>query len=130
MCCRREDLGIGLVPYSPLGRGFLTGKIDETSTFDKSDIRSRDPRFTPEAIRHNRALIDLLNRLAQQKNATPAQLALAWLIAQKPWIVPIPGSRNIDRLENLGALNVKLMSADLQQIEKSLSTVTVQGTRY
>jgi aryl-alcohol dehydrogenase-like predicted oxidoreductase len=126
-----QDLGIGVVPYSPLGRGFLTGKIDESTTFDKSDIRSKNPRFTPQAIRHNQALIDVLQRLAQQKHATPAQLALAWLLAQKSWIVPIPGSRKLDRLdENLGALKVNLTPADLREIEESLSAVTVEGTRY
>ena len=99
-----EELGIGLVPYSPLGRGYLTGKIDENTTFDSSDIRSRNPRFTPEAIKANRAVIDLLEQIAAQKGATPAQIALAWLLAQKPWIVPIPGSRKLERLdENIGA---------------------------
>lgn len=126
-----KELGIGLVPYSPLGRGFLTGKIDETATFDKSDIRSRNPRFTPDAIKHNRSLIDLLESLAKEKHATPAQLALAWLLAQDKSIVPIPGSRKLDRLdENLQSLNVNLTSADLASIEVALASITVQGTRY
>ena len=125
------ELGIGFVPYSPLGRGFLTGTVTENTKFDKSDIRSRNPRFTPEAIRTNRALIDVMEKIGQQKRATPAQLALAWLLAQKPWIVPIPGSRKIERLdENLGALRVALMPDDLRAIEATLSTVTVQGSRY
>jgi aryl-alcohol dehydrogenase-like predicted oxidoreductase len=125
------ELGIGFVPYSPLGRGFLTGTVTENTKFDKSDIRSRNPRFTPEAISTNRALIDVMEKIGQQKRATPAQLALAWLLAQKPWIVPIPGSRKIERLdENLGALRVALMPDDLRAIEATLSTVTVQGSRY
>jgi len=125
------ELGIGFVPYSPLGRGFLTGTVTENTKFDKSDIRSRNPRFTPEAIRTNRTLIDVMEKIGQQKRATPAQLALAWLLAQKPWIVPIPGSRKIERLdENLGALRVALMPDDLRAIEATLSTVTVQGSRY
>ena len=104
-----EELGIGLVPYSPLGRGYLTGKIDENTTFDSSDIRSRNPRFTPEAIKANRAVIDLLEQIAAQKGATPAQIALAWLLAQKPWIVPIPGSRKLERLdENNGSVNCRI----------------------
>ena len=102
-----EELGIGLVPFSPLGRGYLTGKIDETSTFDPTDIRSHNPRFTPEAIRANRVVVDLLEQIGAQKGATPAQIALAWLLAQKPWIVPIPGSRKLERLEeNIGAVNI------------------------
>ncbi len=102
-----EELGVGVVPYSPLGRGYLTGKIDENTTFDSSDIRSRNPRFKPEAIKANRVVIELLERIAAQKGATPAQIALAWLLAQKPWIVPIPGSRKLERLdENLGAANI------------------------
>jgi aryl-alcohol dehydrogenase-like predicted oxidoreductase len=126
-----EDLGIGLVPYSPLGRGFLTGKIDETTTFDKSDIRSRNPRFTPEAMKANKAVIDLLERIAAEKEATPAQIALAWLLAQKPWIVPIPGSRKLERLdENLGAVDIQLTSDDLSAIENAMSKITVIGDRY
>ena len=125
------ELGIGFVPYSPLGRGFLTGAVNESTKFDKSDIRSRNPRFTPEAIKANRALIDVMEKIGQQKRATPAQLALAWLLAQKPWIVPIPGSRKMERLdENLGALRVDLMLDDLRTIEAALSAVTVQGNRY
>jgi len=126
-----EELGIGFVPYSPLGRGYLTGKIDENSTFDGSDIRSRNPRFTPEAIRANRVVVDLLERIAAQKGATPAQIALAWLLAQKPWIVPIPGSRKLERLEeNIGAIAVELTSDDLSEIEKAMSQITVVGDRY
>lgn len=126
-----EELGIGLVPYSPLGRGYLTGKVDETTTFDKSDIRAKNPRFTPEAIRANRVVIDLLERIGRQKGATPAQVALAWLLAQRPWIVPIPGSRRIERLdENLGALDVELTADDLADIAAALAGVTVQGSRY
>jgi aryl-alcohol dehydrogenase-like predicted oxidoreductase len=126
-----EELGIGFVPFSPLGKGFLTGKIDESTTFDSSDIRSRIPRFAPEALKVNRALIDLLAKIAEQKRATPAQIALAWLLAQKPWIVPIPGSRKIERLdENIGAVAVELTSDDLREIESALSKITVQGARY
>jgi len=126
-----EELGIGFVPYSPLGKGFLTGKIDENTTFDSSDIRSRTPRFTPEARKANWVLIDLLSKIGEQKGATPAQIALAWLLAQKPWIVPIPGSRKLERLdENLGAVAVELASDDLQEIESALSKITVQGARY
>ena len=126
-----EELGIGFVPYSPLGRGFLTGKIDETTVFDSSDIRSRNPRFTQDAIKTNRALIDLLNRIAAQKNATPAQLAIAWLLAKKPWIVPIPGSRKIERLdENLGAAAVELAPEDLQEIDGAVAAIPIQGDRY
>src|SRR6266849_3179388 len=118
-----EELGIGFVPYSPLGRGYLTGKIDETTTFDSSDIRSRNPRFTPEAIKANQAVIDLLARIGEQKQATPAQIALAWLLAQKPWIVPIPGSRKIERLEeNIGAVQVDLTEGDLREIQRAIST--------
>ena len=125
------ELGIGLVPYSPLGRGYLTGKIDENTTYDSTDIRSRNPRFTPEAIKANRVVIDLLERIASQKNATPAQIALAWLLAQKPWIVPIPGSRKLERLEeNIGAVNVELTAGDLNQIENAMSQITVVGDRY
>ena len=126
-----EELGIGFVPFSPLGRGFLTGKIDENTTFDSSDIRSRSPRYTPEARKANRVVIDLLARIGEQKRATPAQIALAWLLAQKPWIVPIPGSRKIERLdENIGALAVELKPHDLRDIESAISKITVQGDRY
>ncbi len=126
-----EELGIGLVPYSPLGRGYLTGKIDETTVFDKSDIRSRNPRFTQEAIKANRAVVDLLERIGSDKNATPAQIALAWLLAQKPWIVPIPGSRKLERLdENNGAVNITLTPGDLRQIDESMAQVKVVGDRY
>ncbi len=126
-----EELGIGLVPYSPLGRGYLTGKIDESTTYDSTDIRARNPRFTPEAIKANRVVIDLLERIAAQKGATPAQIALAWLLAQKPWIVPIPGSRKLERLEeNIGAAAVELTSNDLSEIEKAMSQITVVGNRY
>ena len=126
-----EELGIGLVPYSPLGRGYLTGKIDESTTFDSTDIRSRNPRFTQEAIKANRGVVDLLERIAKQKNATPAQIALAWLLAQKPWIVPIPGSRKLERLdENNGAVNIQLTSDDLNQINNAMSQITVVGDRY
>jgi len=126
-----EELGIGFVPYSPLGKGFLTGKVDENTTFDSSDIRSRTPRFTPEARKANWVLIDLLVKVGEQKGATPAQLALAWLLAQKPWIAPIPGSRKIERLEeNIGAVAVELTADDLQEIESALSKITVQGDRY
>jgi aryl-alcohol dehydrogenase-like predicted oxidoreductase len=126
-----EELGIGFVPYSPLGKGFLTGKVDESTTFDSSDIRSRIPRFSPEALKANWALIDLLNEIGEEKGATPAQLALAWLLAQKPWIVPIPGSRKLERLEeNMGAVAVELTAGDLQEIESALSEITIQGDRY
>lgn len=126
-----EELGIGLVPYSPLGRGYLTGKIDENTTYDSSDIRSRNPRFTPEAIRANRVVVDLLERIAVQKRATPAQIALAWLLAQKPWIVPIPGSRKLERLEeNIGAIAVELTANDLNEIEDAMSQIKVVGNRY
>ncbi len=126
-----EELGIGLVPYSPLGRGYLTGKVDENTTFDSSDIRSRNPRFTPEAIKANQVVIDLLARIGKQKSATPAQIALAWLLAQKPWIVPIPGSRKLERLdENIGSAAVELTSKDLSEIENAMSQITVIGDRY
>lgn len=126
-----EELGIGFVPYSPLGRGYLTGKIDESTTYDKSDIRSRNPRFTAEAIRANRAVIDLLERIAQEKGGTPAQIALAWLLAQKPWIVPIPGSRRLERLdENNGAVNIQLTAGDLSEIAAAMAQITVVGDRY
>ncbi len=126
-----EELGIGLVPYSPLGRGFLTGTISEKTTYDSSDIRSKNPRFTPEAIKANQAVIDLLAQIGQAKSATPAQIALAWLLAQKPWIVPIPGSRNINRLdENLGAASVVLTPQDLAAIDAAMSKIEVVGHRY
>jgi len=126
-----EQLGIGLVPYSPLGRGYLTGKVDENTTFDSTDIRSRNPRFTPEAIKANRVVIDLLERIAAAQGATPAQIALAWLLAQKPWIAPIPGSRRLERLdENLGAIHIELTPADLQEIEAAMAHITVVGDRY
>ena len=126
-----EELGIGFVPYSPLGRGYLTGKIDEHTTFDSSDLRSRNPRFTPEAIKANQSVIDLLARIGAQKQATPAQIALAWLLAQKPWIVPIPGSRKIERLEeNIGAVQVDLTEGDLREIDSAISNITVLGDRY
>ena len=119
------------MPYSPLGRGYLTGKIDENTTYASSDIRSRNPRFTPEAIRANRVVIELLERIAAEKEATPAQIALAWLLAQKPWIVPIPGSRKLERLdENIGAVDVELTSDDLSDIEDAMSQITVVGDRY
>jgi len=126
-----EELGIGFVPYSPLGRGFLTGKIDERTTFESSDFRSRLPRFTPEAIKANQALIRLLASIAERKNATPAQIALAWLLAQKPWIVPIPGTTKLHRLdENIGAVSVELTPDDLRDIDTAASQITVQGARY
>ena len=126
-----EELGIGFVPFSPLGRGYLTGKIDENTTFASVDIRSRLPRFTPEALKANRVVIDLLARIGEQKGATPAQIALAWLLAQKPWIVPIPGSRKLERLdENIGALAVELKPNDLQGIKNAISKITVLGDRY
>ena len=126
-----EELGIGFVPFSPLGRGYLTGKIDENTTFASVDIRSRSPRYTPEARKANWVFIDLLSKIGEQKGATPAQIALAWLLAQKPWIVPIPGSRKLERLdENIGALAVELTSDDLRDIASALSTMTIQGDRY
>src|SRR5438093_742567 len=126
-----EELGIGLVPFSPLGRGFLTGKIDESTTFDSSDFRNVVPRFTPEARKANLALVDLLARIAKRKKATPAQIALAWLLARKPWIVPIPGTRKMERLEeNIGAAAVDLTADDLREIESATSKITVQGARY
>ncbi len=126
-----EELGIGLVPFSPLGKGFLTGKIDEKTTFDKSDFRNIVPRFTPEARKANQVLVDLLRTIAERKKATPAQIALAWLIAQKPWIVPIPGTKKLERLEeNIGAVAVELTSQDLREIDSAASKVTIQGDRY
>ena len=126
-----EELGIGLVPYSPLGRGFLTGKITTETTYDSSDIRSRNPRFTPEAIKANQAVVDLLARIGQQHDATPGQIALAWLLAQKPWIVPIPGTRKLHRLdENLGAVNIELTADDLSEIREAMAEINVIGHRY
>jgi aryl-alcohol dehydrogenase-like predicted oxidoreductase len=126
-----EELGIGFVPFSPLGRGYLTGKVDENTTFATTDLRSRSPRYTAEARKANRVVIDLLARVGEKKGATPAQIALAWLLAQKPWIVPIPGSRKLERLEeNIGALAVELTPDDLREIESAISKITVQGDRY
>jgi aryl-alcohol dehydrogenase-like predicted oxidoreductase len=126
-----EELGIGMVPYSPLGKGFLTGKMDETTELSKSDFRSTLPRFTPEARKANQAVVDLLTSIGKQKGATPAQVALAWLLAQKPWIVPIPGTTKLHRLdENIGALAVKLTADDLDQIEQAASKIKVEGDRY
>lgn len=126
-----EELGIGFVPFSPLGRGFLTGKLDENTTFDSSDFRNKLPRFTPEARKANQALVDLIGKVAERKGATPAQIALAWLLAQKPWIVPIPGTTKRSRLEeNIGAVNVELTSSDLQEIENAAAKIEVQGARY
>ncbi len=126
-----EELGIGLVPYSPLGRGYLTGKIDENTTYHSSDIRSHNPRFTQEAIKANRVVIELLENIGAQHNATPAQIALAWLLAQKPWIVPIPGTRKLDRLnENLAAVEIELTPGDLSEIKDAMSQITVIGDRY
>jgi aryl-alcohol dehydrogenase-like predicted oxidoreductase len=126
-----EELGIGFVPYSPLGRGFLTGKINENTAFDSSDFRSTLPRFTPEARKANQALVDLLGEIAGRKSATPAQIALAWLLAQKPWIVPIPGTTKLRRLEeNMGAVSVELTSDDLREIDEAASNITVHGARY
>jgi aryl-alcohol dehydrogenase-like predicted oxidoreductase len=126
-----EELGIGFVPFSPLGRGFLTGAITEQTTLDSTDFRSTLPRFTPEARKANKALVDLLTTIGQRKKATPAQIALAWLLAQKPWIVPIPGTTKLARLEeNLGAAALELSAADLREIEHAASQITVQGARY
>ena len=126
-----EELGIGFVPFSPLGKGFLTGKIDENTTFDSSDFRNIVPRFTPEARKANQALVDLLGKIAERKKATPAQIALAWLLAQKPWIVPIPGTTKLHRLEeNIGAAAVELTPDDLREIDSAASKITVQGARY
>ena len=125
------QLGIGFVPFSPLGKGFLTGKIDEKTTFDPSDFRLTVPRFSPENRKANQDVVDLVGRIAAKKHATPAQIALAWVLAQKPWIVPIPGTRKLERLdENLDAVNVQLTSEDLQEIASAVSTITVQGARY
>ncbi|ANE51444.1 aldo/keto reductase [Flavisolibacter tropicus] len=126
-----EELGIGFVPFSPLGRGFLTGKMNENTQLSDNDFRKALPRFTPEALKANQSLIDLLNAVAKQKAATPAQIALAWLLAQKPWIVPIPGTTKLHRLEeNLGAVNIELTSEDLQQINDAASKIAIEGSRY
>jgi aryl-alcohol dehydrogenase-like predicted oxidoreductase len=126
-----EELGIGFVPYSPLGKGFLTGKIDENTKFDSADFRNIVPRFTPEARKANQALVDLLGKVAEPKKATSAQIALAWLLAQKPWIVPIPGTTKLARLdENIGAVAVELTPGDLREIDSAASKITVQGARY
>ena len=126
-----EELGIGFVPFSPLGRGFLTGKIDEDTTFSSSDMRNRLPRFTQEARKANQTLIDLLKSIGERKNATPAQIALAWLLAQKPWIVPIPGTTKLNRLEeNIGAAEIELTPDDLRDIDRAAANITVQGERY
>ena len=126
-----KELGIGLVPYSPLGRGYLTGKITEKTTYDESDIRSRNPRFTPEAIKANRVVVELLEKIGARHDATPAQIALAWLLAQEPWIVPIPGSRRLHRLdENIGSAEIQLAAADLSEIREAMSEITVVGHRY
>src|SRR5882724_9298621 len=126
-----EELGIGFVPYSPLGRGFLTGKMNESTTFHSSDFRNKLPRFTPEARKANRALVDLLGEIAKRKKATPAQIALAWLFAQKPWIVPIPGTTKLKRLEeNIAATEIELAQEDLREIENTASKIDVQGARY
>jgi aryl-alcohol dehydrogenase-like predicted oxidoreductase len=126
-----EELGIGFVPFSPLGKGFLTGKIDEKTTFDKSDFRNIVPRFTPENRKANQAMVDLLTRIGNQKKATPAQIALAWILAQKPWIVPIPGTTKLNRLqENIGAANITLSSEELSEIHSTLNKIKVAGNRY
>jgi aryl-alcohol dehydrogenase-like predicted oxidoreductase len=126
-----EELGIGFVPFSPLGRGFLTGRMNENTTFDSSDLRGTLPRFTPEARKANQALVDLLGQIAERKKATPAQIALAWLLAQKPWIVPIPGTTKLNRLEeNIGATSIELTTDDLREIEAAASKINVQGARY
>ena len=126
-----ESLGIGFVPFSPLGKGFLTGKIDETTTFDSTDFRNTVPRFSPENRKANQAIVDVLAKIAERKKATPAQIALAWLLAQRSWIVPIPGTRKIARLEeNIGAVSVELTSGDLRDIENAASTITLKGARY
>lgn len=126
-----EELGIGFVPFSPLGKGFLTGKIDETTTFDSTDFRNSIPRFSAENRKANQAVVDVLARIAARKRATPAQIALAWLLAQKPWIVPIPGTRKIERLEeNIGAASIELTPGDLREIEEAASRIAVQGERY
>ena len=126
-----QELGIGFVPYSPLGRGFLTGKINENTTFASDDFRNKLPRFTPEALKANQAVVNLLGQIAKRKNATPAQIALAWLLAQKPWMVPIPGTTKLERLEeNIGAVSTQLTPDDLREIESAASKIPVQGERY
>ncbi|MCU1299265.1 MAG: Pyridoxine 4-dehydrogenase [Acidobacteriaceae bacterium] len=126
-----EELGIGFVPYSPLGKGYLTGKIDENTKFDSTDFRNVVPRFTPEARKANHALVDLLRKIAERKKATPAQIAIAWLLAQKPWIVPIPGTTKLERLkENLGAVQVELTPDDLRDIDSASSKIKLEGARY
>jgi aryl-alcohol dehydrogenase-like predicted oxidoreductase len=126
-----EELGIGLVPYSPLGKGFLTGKIDENTRLASNDFRSTLPRFTPEAMKANWALVELLHTIAAKKNATPAQIALAWLLAQKPWIAPIPGTTKLERLdENLGAVTIELSAADLREIGEAAAQIKIEGARY
>jgi len=126
-----EELGIGFVPFSPLGKGFLTGNIDENTTFDSSDFRNIVPRFTPEARKANQALVDLFRKIAEAKRATPSQIALAWLLAQKPWIVPIPGTTKLERLkENIGAVSVELTPEDLREIDLAASKITIEGARY
>ena len=126
-----EELGIGFVPYSPLGRGFLTGRFNKNSTFEKSDFRNRIPRFTPENLKENQVIVDLVKKIAVDKDATPAQIALSWLLAQKPWIVPIPGTTNLKRLkENLGSADIKLMSEELRDINSALDKIEISGSRY
>jgi aryl-alcohol dehydrogenase-like predicted oxidoreductase len=126
-----EELGIGFVPFSPLGKGFLTGKISEDTQFDKNDFRNIVPRFSPENRKANQAFVELLARVAEQKKATPAQIALAWLLAQKPWIVPIPGTTKLHRLEeNLGAVNVKLSAEELSELDSASARIPAQGARY
>jgi aryl-alcohol dehydrogenase-like predicted oxidoreductase len=126
-----EELGIGLVPYSPLGRGFLTGKMDENTQLGSGDFRSTLPRFQPESMRANQAYVDLLDSIARKKNATPAQVALAWLLAQKPWIVPIPGTTKLSRLEeNIGAVAIELTAEDLRALDSGAAKIPVQGERY
>jgi aryl-alcohol dehydrogenase-like predicted oxidoreductase len=126
-----EELGVGFVPFSPLGKGYLTGKIDENTSFDSTDFRNSVPRFAPEARKANRALVDLLEKIAQRKNATPAQIALAWLLAQKSWMVPIPGTTKLHRLqENVAAVSIELSEKDLRDIESAASQITVEGARY
>ena len=125
------ELGVGFVPFSPLGKGFLTGKINENTKFDSTDFRNIVPRFTPEARKANQALVDLLGAIAKRKNATPAQIALAWILAQKPWMVPIPGTTKLTRLEeNLGAAAIELTPDDLREIDSAASKITVEGARY
>ncbi len=126
-----EELGIGFVPFSPLGKGFLTGKVDEKTKFDSTDFQNTIPRFAPDARKANQALVDLLGKMAQKKNATPAQIALAWLLAQKPWIVPIPGTRKQERLEeNIGSVTIELTADDLKEMDDAASKITIQGARY